>query len=536
MQPWALRAAAVMTALLLLAGLALAVFSGNGGLATDSDQQGGDVAAGAEFPSRPIRIIVYTSPGGLIDLTARRFAEIARKYHSDTPFVVINRPGGGGIVAFEEGLRRPADGHTLLAVTRSNISKLVETGREDLIDAIDWHSWIMDNPHVLITNTRDGHADWDSLYQAAREASSGQLWLGADIGGVKHVSGVKMARQLGIDMRWIPFGSGGEARAALLGNLGAAYLGNPRDALGSDTLDVAVVAAEERMERFPDAPTFRELGFDGLEQENIWRGLALRKGVPESRRQWYAELIEQVTSDPDWIEGWQGEAVNLGYKDSEAFADIVAADRAEFRYYLREIGLLREPGSRESLLAGVGEAPARQFLAGSLVLVNLLLAGVVLRSRFRDWAGELLILAALASLGVLFFLLSNALPPASPADPVGAAGVPRLWVYLLLPLALWQVALILRGRSPTPDQRRPTLLFLFLACFIGYVLLIPVLGYLLASLLYLPLGLWLLGYRTRLRVALLAAGWAAFALIVFQYLLNVDLPGGIWTTREGFHA
>lgn len=520
---WSWRTWVLTAGMLLLAGLALALSEPDA--PAESRQQGSDEG----FPSQPIRIIVYTSPGGLIDLTARRFAEIARRYHDDTPFVVINRPGGGGIVAFEEALRRPADGHTLLAVTRSNISKLVATDREELIDAIDWHSWIMDNPHVLITNTEAGHADWGSLFSAAREDASGQLWLGADIGGVKHVSGVKMARQAGIDMRWIPFGSGGEARAALLGNLGAAYLGNPRDALGSDVLDVAVVAAAERMQRFPDAPTFRELGIGGLEDENIWRGFALRKGVPESRRAWWAELIEQVANDPDWRAGWADEAVNLGYQDSKAFAEIVTRDRTEFRYYLHEIGLLREPGTRQSLLEGIGEAPARDLLVGTLVLVNILLGGAVFRSRFRGWGGELLILAALSSLAVLFFAMSNALPPASAVDPVGAAGVPRLWIYLLVPLALWQVALILRGRVAVPGQKRPALLFLFLAAFLGYVLLLPVLGYLLASVLYLPLVLWLLGYRRPLPVAALTLGWLVFAVVVFQELLNVDLPTGIWT-------
>lgn len=520
---------AVLLALLLLAGLAIALTHGN------ADRDGlPEAAAGADdFPNRPIRIIVYTSPGGLIDFTARRFAEIARKYHDETPFVVSNRPGGGGIVAFEEGLRRPADGHTVLAVTRSNISKMVATQREDLIDALDWHAYIMDNPHVLITNTRSGFNDWDALHEHARSSANGQLWLGADIGGVKHVSGVKMARQTDIDMRWIPFGSGGEARAALLGNLGAAYLGNPRDALGSDDLDVVVVAAEERMDSFPDAPTFAELGIGGLEQENIWRGFALRKGVPESRRQWFSELVTKVVNDPEWQQGWDGEAVHLEYRDSEAFSRIVARDREEFRYYLREIGLLREPGSRESLLEGIGDAPARHFLAGTLLLVNLLLAITLTRSRFRARSGELQILAGISSLALLFYLLATDLPSASSVDPVGAAGIPRLWIYLLLPLALWQVNLILRGRVTVNGTEPANLLLPFLGLFVGYTLVMPVFGYLLATLIYLPAGFWLLNYQRPGQIAALTLGWMLFSLLVFQHLLNVDLPvGALWAQGE----
>jgi tripartite-type tricarboxylate transporter receptor subunit TctC len=138
----------------------------------------------ADFPRQPIRIIVYTSPGGLIDLTARRFADIARRHAPDQPFVVINRPGGGGIVAFEEVLQQPADGYNMLAVTRSNISKIIATGRDELIERIDWHSYSMDNPHVVITNAARGAGSWEEVYQQALTSEGRLLWLGADIGCV----------------------------------------------------------------------------------------------------------------------------------------------------------------------------------------------------------------------------------------------------------------------------------------------------------------------------------------------------------------
>lgn len=489
--------------------------------------QAEELAAADDFPTQPVRIVVYTSPGGLIDLTARRFAEIARRYSNGVPFVVINRPGGGGIVAFEEALQRPADGYTLLAVTRSNISKMVATGREDLIEQLDWHSYLMHNPHVLITNSTSGLDSWQALYQDAIQKGDRQLWLGADIGGVKHVSGVKMAKQAGIQMRWIPYSSGGQAIAALLGNMGDAYLGNPRDALASNDLTLVAVAASERLAEFPDAPTFHELGIPGLEQELIWRGFALRQGVPESIRQWYSQLIYQVSQDPDWQASWANEGVSLQYKDSQAFHQLVERDTREFQYYLTEIGLLRQPGERSSLLAGVGEQQARQFFTASLLLINAVLALVLFRSSWRAHASELMILSGITSLALLFYGMTTSLPPPSSVDVVGAQGVPRLWIYLLLPLALYQVALILRHPKKNRLRKRPRLLFRFLSAMLCYVLLIPILGYWLASLLYLPAGLYLLKYRQPRAMLLLTAGWLLFSYWVFQRLLYVDLPSGL---------
>ena len=69
------------------------------------------------FPDKPIKIVVYTGPGGLIDITARKFASVADKY-VDATFVVENKPGAGGIVALKKVLQAPEDGYNLYACTK----------------------------------------------------------------------------------------------------------------------------------------------------------------------------------------------------------------------------------------------------------------------------------------------------------------------------------------------------------------------------------------------------------------------------------
>lgn len=509
---WLSRLTATLT-LLLLAGPVYA-------------EAGDGLPEVAGFPDRPIRIVVYTSPGGLIDLTARRFAEIARNYYTGHPFVVINRPGGGGIVAFENVLSQPADGHNILAVTRSNISKMVAIGREDLIEAVDWNSYIMDNPHVLITNTTEGFSDWEELHSDAQERPGDQLWLGVDIGGVKHISGVKMADFAGINMRWIPYSSGGEAAAALIGNLGHVYLGNPRDALASDRLGIAVVAAKERMALFPDAPTFTELGISGLEGELIWRGLALREGTPEPIREWWQALARKVATDPDWIRAWENEGVNLTYRGADEFNDIVRRDREEFNQYLREIGLVDDRERARSLLERIGEPPGVYGLIAALILLNAALAGAMYRSRFRNVTAEMLVLTGLLSLSLLFYVMAAPLPPPSEQDPISARGIPRLWVLALAPMLLYLMWRLTRHGDTTKERHSPLGLFGFVGVMTAYLIALPWSGYLLASLLYMPAAMWMLGYRRPVTIAVLTASWLVFAEVVFRGVLHVDLPVG----------
>ncbi len=483
-----------------------------------------DLPSVEDFPSQPIRLIVYTSPGGLIDVTARRFARLAQEY-ADHPFAVINRPGGGGIVAFEEALREPADGHRFLAVTRSNISKFVASGREDLIDRLHWHSYIMDNAHVLISNRAEGPGDWAELRAIGRDDGRPQRWLGVDIGGVKHVSGVKIAEATGIDMHWIPYGSGGEAVAALLGNLGTAYLGNPRDALTSDRLRIVAVAAEERLRAFPEVPTFAELGYEGLENELIWRGFAFRKGVSEDIQAWYSTLIRLVLHDPRWVTAWQHEAVNLRYRSAADFQRVVERDREEFRRYLAQLDLL--PEAKQPPLARVG-GPAG--LAGIAGLAGLILIGGVMAwpgQRLRGRRAELVLLGSTAVIAVLALMISASLPGANAVDPIGPAGIPRLWLWLLLPLVAVQGVACLRQPPAAAEPLHTGRSWIAIAMFLSYVLLLPVLGYLLASAIYLPLLILFLGYRKPLVIGALTLAWLAFSELVFQRLLHVDLPRGV---------
>ena len=484
----------------------------------------------AGFPSQPIRLIVYTSPGGLIDVTARRFAQLAQE-HADHPFAVINRPGGGGIVAFEEALREPADGHRFLAVTRSNISKMVATGREDLIDRILWHSYIMDNAHVLITNRDSGLTSWEQLRGHRRADDHDHLWLGVDIGGVKHVSGVRVAEVTGIDMRWIPYGSGGEARAALLGNLGTLYFGNPRDALASPRLNVVAVAAEQRLQAFPDAPTFAELGYPGLEDELIWRGFAFRKGVDEAIQHWYDVLIRNVLADPRWQEPWQGEAVNLRHRGRDEFTRIVERDREEFRNSLQRLQLLQQAGHESGPLGRLVQPPRLFGLVAALVIL-IALALLGWRRRQPDASvGEPALLLSLLVLGLLAYTMSLQLPAANPIDPIGARGIPQLWLVGFMGLVVLQLAACWRspqladGETAAAPRRLP----LFIAGYGLGLVLLPVIGHFLVALIYLPAMTWFLGYRRLPVIAGLTIGWLLLSEFVFQGVLHVDLPRGFWS-------
>ncbi|MCB0321424.1 MAG: hypothetical protein KDD60_10910, partial [Bdellovibrionales bacterium] len=103
----------------------------------------------ADFPSKPIKFIVYTNPGGVIDVSARKLAIELEHLGIQYPVVVENRKGAGGMVAIQHVLRQPADGHTVLALTSSVVSKAIESHNEGRLRELEMLVRLVDDYECL---------------------------------------------------------------------------------------------------------------------------------------------------------------------------------------------------------------------------------------------------------------------------------------------------------------------------------------------------------------------------------------------------
>lgn len=295
----------------------------------------------AKFPAKPIKLIVYTKPGGAIDVFARKFANIAAKY-TDATFVVINKSGAGGIVAIKYILAEKADGYKFAAVTKSNIGKIVSGGNTINVDDLFWMAMMVSDPEAIITNRTLPINTWEQLVADAKEKDGRQIWVGPAAGGNDHIMAMRTWDAAGIKAKWIPYASGGKAMAALLGGHGIAYVGNPQDVIGRPDLKVAVVASPERLDGdFADVPTFKELGINGLEDEIMWRGFMAKKGIPEEAKAFYLDLFAKVNADPEWQAYIQrGGAVPL-FDGEEKFIKTIKQNQKDFAVALKEIGAIK---------------------------------------------------------------------------------------------------------------------------------------------------------------------------------------------------
>ena len=299
-------------------------------------------AAFAAYPEKPIHLVNYVGPGGLMDVTSRKFVTIAAKY-TDATFVVENKEGAGGLIGMQAVLEQPADGYTVFAATTSNIAKVL-TSKKDVDEYVwgfEWIALLMRDPECLIAAKDSPLNSWEEVHKDAVEKNGGQLWTGPAAGGNDHLMAMKVWDKASIGGKWIPYSTGPEAMMALLSGQGVVYVGNPADIGGREGFNIIAVARNERLERFPDAPTFKELGVEGLDDDVMWRGFAMKKGSPDEAMAWWEELLKQVAADPEWREFLEKDGIDVVDHGRTEFNAQVKKDIENFEFYLTKFGLIK---------------------------------------------------------------------------------------------------------------------------------------------------------------------------------------------------
>jgi tripartite-type tricarboxylate transporter receptor subunit TctC len=267
-------------------------------------------------------------------VTARKIAAIMQDRYVSVPVVVENKKGAGGLIALQHVIRQPNDGHTIFGLTSSVVTRTVSAKKESMLDQLSFLLRVVDDYESIIIKDGGALADAQSIVEQAKKANGSQIWVGPAAGGTDHIFAKKFWSTSGITAKWIPYRSGGEALASLLGGHGSVYVGNPADVVGRDGLKIAAVASPERLGDFPDVPTFRELGYDSLTGESLWRGFAVKKGTPDDRVSKITSILKKVTSDSEWKEFLKSNSIQPLNDSADLFAASVQAQIADDKKHL----------------------------------------------------------------------------------------------------------------------------------------------------------------------------------------------------------
>jgi tripartite-type tricarboxylate transporter receptor subunit TctC len=240
--------------------------------------------AQTNFPSKPIRIIVPFSVGGVADLTARAVAQKLSEQLGQ-PVLIENKPGAGGIAAGETVARAEPDGHTLLlisngtAVSSGLFKQLPFNPLQDFFGVSTLGFFDL----AIIATPQNPFATLDDLISFARK-NPGKLNVGSiNFGSTQNLAAELFKQQASIDVQIVPFnGTPALISGMRSGDIEVAVeiLGPVMAQVRSKAVRVLATLGAERTTLLPDTPTAKERGLGQL-QLSSWNGLAAPAKTPK---------------------------------------------------------------------------------------------------------------------------------------------------------------------------------------------------------------------------------------------------------------
>jgi tripartite-type tricarboxylate transporter receptor subunit TctC len=258
------------------------------------------VARAQAYPTRPVRIVAPTAPGGAPDILARLIGPWLSG-RLGQQFVVENRPGGGTNIGTEAVVRAPADGYTLLLVATTNTinATLYDRLNFDFLRDIAPVAGITRQPIVMVVNP-SVPAKTVPEFTAYAKANPGKINLGSPgIGSPGHVAGELFKMMAGVDLVHVPYRGGGPVMTDLLGGQVQVLFGSTSltiEQIRADKLRPLAVTTATRWETLPDLPTVGEFlpGFEA----SAWGGLGAPRNTPAKIIDTLNKEINVALADP----------------------------------------------------------------------------------------------------------------------------------------------------------------------------------------------------------------------------------------------
>ena len=301
------------------------------------------VIAAAQYPDRPITMIVPFPPGGVADITARPVAAAMANFLKQ-PVVVENKAGAGGGVGMQFVSRAKPDGYTVL-LALSSISIIPEAdkvlGRDPMyqLNQLVPIARFTADPTVLAVRS---DAPWKSVGELveAAKAAPGTIPYGSSGNyGTMHVPMEMFTASAGTKMLHVPFTGAGPAVVALLGGQVQALSTGPSSIMGhykGGKVRVLATWGESRHPALPDVPTLKELGYDA--QFSQWTGLFVPAGTPEPVIARLREAARAAVDDAAFKAALAKVETPVQFLDQPQFRSFWDADARKLADVVKRIG------------------------------------------------------------------------------------------------------------------------------------------------------------------------------------------------------
>ncbi|NPV45070.1 MAG: tripartite tricarboxylate transporter substrate binding protein [Firmicutes bacterium] len=292
--------------LILLIGLFGVIGCTKGGVPSSSNagttNQSASTMSDTKWPEKTVTITVPYNAGGDTDIYARLVAkELEKKF--EKPFIVVNMPGGSGVIAAKHVMSQAPDGYNILFNHTASLVQEV-TGVADFSYTHDFENAgtvVLDATYTLVCRKDSGWKNLEEMIAYAK-ANPGKVTYSQVYGSSTHLVSVQMERTMGIELNKIDVGSSAADRtAAFMGkqvDLLVANYGNIKDYIEKGDFIALGICAPERVPSIPDIPTFIEQGYD-VTSRKLYE-MKFPKGTDKAIVDKLTKALEEITSDPQF--------------------------------------------------------------------------------------------------------------------------------------------------------------------------------------------------------------------------------------------
>jgi tripartite-type tricarboxylate transporter receptor subunit TctC len=307
---------------------------------------GATVAAGVDYPTRPIRLIVPFAAGGGSDFVGRLIGSKLTEQLGQT-VVVDNRPGAASLVGTQIAARAAPDGYTLILADSGftiNIA-FFKDPKYDALRDFDPVSVIAETPYLLVANPASPHAASLKDFIAAAKAAPAKLTIGsAGSGSGTHMTGELFRLRAGINMTHVPYKSVGPAISDVVAGqiqstIATAPVSLPLVKAGR--LKILGAASLKRSRLLPDVPTLAEGGVNDVNVSN-WYSVMSVAGTPGPViKRLHHEIVRAIATQ-EMRDRLAQSALEAAPNTPDVFRKMVDAEIQRWTRVIKDAGIRQE--------------------------------------------------------------------------------------------------------------------------------------------------------------------------------------------------
>ncbi|MEJ5152809.1 Bug family tripartite tricarboxylate transporter substrate binding protein [Comamonas sp. MYb396] len=297
-------------------------------------------ASSAMAQSEMTRLLVAFPPGGPVDFIARSMSQQLAK-ELGHPVIVENKPGANGAIAADSVIRSAPDGKTLwltsvgaVAINPALYPKLNYKPASDLVPV----SLVVNNVEIMVVNAQTSFKDGKDFVQAASQRKDKPMTMASSgTGSVPHLAAIQLNESAGLNLMHVPYKGAAPAITDLMAGHVDGFFGDIPGLVGaidSGKFRPVGIAAAKRSARYPNVPTFDELGYKGVDSNN-WYAVFAPKGTSPQVAATLSRAIHAALHAPDVQRKIEASGAEVVGSSPEALAQQLATDTDKWTAIIR---------------------------------------------------------------------------------------------------------------------------------------------------------------------------------------------------------